>query len=312
MQHRILTGAALLGLALWTVSAKAQDSSAHVFSENANADTTGRADTTGKVRSDTSNFGMFTVIRTKKDSSGTSKPSTRVELGTPRGKTAKTAGNVSLHWLDLDLGFTNYIDNSAYGTAEVNDFAPVKPGEEAVSAQQFSLRPGKSVNVNIWLLSMRANLIRHRLNLKADLGIEMNNYRYRKNITYVSDFSKTYVIRDSVDFSKNKLFTEYLTLPVMLNLETNPFHVSNSFRISAGPTFGYLVKSRTKQISEERGKKKNKDSFNLEKFRVGLRGELGYSWITLYGSYSLTPIHQYGLDQHPFSIGIILLNNPAW
>lgn len=140
----------------------------------------------------------------------------------------------------------------------------------------------------------------------------MNNYRYTKNISYVDDVTGTYIFNDSVNFKKNKLFTEYLTIPLLLNVETNPHHVSKSFRVSVGPTFGYLVKSRTKQKSEERRKVKNNNNFNLEKFRFGLRTELGFGPFTLYSAYSFTPIHQYGVKQYPYSIGIVIIGDNGW
>lgn len=214
--------------------------------------------------------------------------------------------HIQISWFQIDLGFNNYVDRSLYGTAEVNNFAPASSGQPEATKNEFTLRNGKSVNVNIWPVMFKFNLVSHHLNFITGIGVEMNNYRYSRNITYVNSFSRTNVIWDSVNFSKNKLFTEYLTIPVLLNLNTNPSDPDRSFRFSAGPTFGYLIKSRTKQISSERGKVKNNSDFNLEDYRIGLRASIGYKWVQLYGSYSLTPIHQYGLKQYPFSIGIAL------
>lgn len=211
---------------------------------------------------------------------------------------------VQISWFQVDLGFNNYVDKSPYGTSEVTDFAPAPPGQPIGTKSEFALKTGKSVNVNIWPVMFKFNLVSHHLNFITGIGVEMNNYRYSRNITYVNNYSGTNVIWDSVNFSKNKLFTEYLTIPLLLNLNTNPSNPYHSIRFSAGPTFGYLIKSRTKQISRERGKVKNSSNFNLEDYRIGLRASIGYEWVQLYGSYSLTPIHQYGLKQYPFSIGI--------
>lgn len=215
--------------------------------------------------------------------------------------------NVYLSWFGFDLGFDNYIDKSAYGTPEVNDFVHQGAGQQQATAGMFSLRQGKSVNVNIWPILLKANLIDHSLWFKTGIGIEMNNYRYTRNISYANSIDKTYIIQDSVNFKKNKLFTEYLTIPLMLDFEPGTKHGKNTLHLAAGVTFGYLVKSRTKQISSERGKVKDNNPFNLEKFRTGLRAEIGYQGITFYGSYYLTPIHQYGLKQYPFAIGIAFI-----
>ncbi|TAM95424.1 MAG: PorT family protein [Chitinophagaceae bacterium] len=254
------------------------------------------------TKNDTAHIGNVTIIVKDK---GKKDHNTQITFG--RSKDSSRLGNVSFTWFGFDIGWNNYIDRSAYGTATVNDFAIAKPGQPEATEGEFALRAGKSVNVNIWPVLIKVNLVKHYLNLKTGLGIEMNNYRYSRDISYVNKITGTYIIQDSVQFKKNKLFTEYLTVPLMLDVETNPYHSSRSFHIAAGPTFGYLVKSRTKQVSKARGKIKDNDSFNLEKFRVGLRVEAGWSWFTLYGAYSLTPIHQYGLKQYPFSIGLALI-----
>lgn len=225
-------------------------------------------------------------------------------------KSKKHLKDVKVSWFGFDLGWNNFTDRSAYGTPEVNDFVKLD-GHEA-TPDLFSLRNGKSVNVNIWPIWMKVNLLNHYLSLKTGFGIEMNNYRYTKNISYVNDISGTHIINDSINFEKNKLFSEYLTIPLLLNIESNPHQKDRSFCVTIGPTFGYLIKSRTKQISDERGKQKNNDAFNLEKFRLGLRAELGYGPVTFYGAYSFTPIHQYGLKQYPYSIGIVLIGNRGW
>lgn len=300
------TSALVIGLVFL---ANAQKTTTIITNNTFKKDTIINSDSTFKKDCDTVSIWEFSIIQCKSDKDN-SEHHTTVVFGA-KNKSKEELKDVEISWFGFELGWNNFIDRTNYGTAAVNDFVRLGSGHEATE-DVFSLRNGKSVNVNIWPVWIKVNLVRHYLSLKTGLGIEMNNYRYTKNISYINDVSSTYIIRDSVNFRKNKLFTEYLTIPLLLRLETNPHHNSRSFRISAGPTFGYLVKSRTKQISDERGKKKNNDAFNLEKFRLGFRAELGYGPITFYGAYSFTPIHQYGLEQYPFSIGIVLIGNRGW
>jgi len=296
IRHFLVCGAlALLALVSGSRSSSARQAPV------SDLDTTGhRADT---LRADTSYYGPVTII--VNNSEGHSK--VKAVLG--HADKDKKDKNIKVSWLGFDLGWNNYADRSHYGSAEVEAFVP---GPPKATEDEFSLRTGKSVNVNIWPVWVKVNLVRHYLSLKTGVGVEMNNYRYAKPLTYVNAPSGTYIRYDTVGFKKNKLFTEYLTIPLLLNLETDPFHDSRSFRIAAGPTFGYLVKSRTKQISKERGRVKNNDAFNLEKTRLGLRAELGFGPVTLYGAYSFTSIHRNGLDQYPFAIGIVLIGNQGW
>jgi hypothetical protein len=224
--------------------------------------------------------------------------------------------NVHTKFLILDLGVDNYIDRTpyypdnyaAYAASPLYKLAPRTIAQGPVTASEFSLIPQKSVNVNIWIFMQRINLIRHVVNLQYGLGVEMNNFRFQNNISYIPGYQTT-IIRDTVNFSKNKLFTEYLTMPLMLNFDANPFHHSRAFQLSFGVSGGYLFKARTKQVSDIRGKVKDNQAFNLEKFRGSLVAEIGYGNLKFYGSYSLTPLHQDGLVQYPFSIGIRLNDN---
>jgi hypothetical protein len=240
----------------------------------------------------------------------------------------KLKKNLHTRWLVVDVGFNNFMDRSVYGEAlmasmdvyanpivaynrsysydysgvALNTFAPRSPSEP-LTPSEFKLITGKSINLNIWFLMQRLNVYKHKLNLIYALGVEMNNYRYARSITYLPGYP-TKIIRDSVEFSKNKLFAEYISVPLMLNFNSNPARPGRSFEMSFGVMGGYLIKSRTKQISEERGKIKRTDDFNLNKWRFSLASELAYGPVKLYGNFALTPLHDYGLEQYPFSIGI--------
>jgi hypothetical protein len=93
----------------------------------------------------------------------------------------------------------------------------------------------------------------------------------------------------------------------MLNVNTHPGN-KKALSFSAGVSGGYLLGSRNKQISGERGKVKTKGDFDLEPFRLAYVGELGIGSIRLFGSYSRTPLHQRGLQQYPYSLGIRFSN----
>ncbi|MVT07287.1 outer membrane beta-barrel protein [Chitinophaga tropicalis] len=237
----------------------------------------------------------------------------------------KLKKNLHTRWFVIDVGFNNYIDRSDYsGAVAYSYFAPTtsaeisksytysgaglntlapRTGSAPLTPDEFKLITGKSININIWLFQQRLNVYRHKINLIYSLGVEMNNYRYARNISYVPGYP-TQIIRDSVEFSKNKLFAEYLSVPLMLNYNSNPARPSRAFKLSMGVMGGYLVKARTKQISAERGKVKKVDDFNLNKWKLSLTGDVGYGPVKLYGNFALTPLHDYGLEQYPFSVGL--------
>ena len=114
-----------------------------------------------------------------------------------------------------------------------------------------------------------------------------------------------FTFRDSVSFSRNKIAADFFTVPVMININTNPGAGRwGGFQISFGVSGGYLYASRQKQVSNERGKQKQRTDFNLNKWKVAYVAELGLGPVRLYGSYSMTTLHTFGLDQYPYNIGV--------
>ena len=164
----------------------------------------------------------------------------------------------------------------------------------------------------------RLNLVKHYVNLKYGLGIELNNYRFKTDMSLneggpnpynrLQNISHPFVFRDSVNFSKNKLAADYVTIPLMLNFRTNKSYSDKGISLSAGVSAGYLYSSRNKQISDERRKQKNRGDYDLETWKFSYIAELGLGPARLYGSYSPKSIFQNGLDYRPYNIGIRLSN----
>jgi|KBSMisStaDraftv2_1062788.scaffolds.fasta_scaffold01845_5 hypothetical protein len=264
---------------------------------------------TPNKESDTIRIGNMIII--KKGGNNESKNKyTHIEV---EKKYRSKPSNISTNWAILDLGFNNYTDKTDYGNT--GGYLYNRPGTAPLGANDFALNTGKSVNVNIWLFMQRLNLIKHHVNLKYGLGIELNNYRYNSNISYLKQNPYTpnqtpapVIIRDSIYFSKNKLATDYVTIPLMINFCTRPDNINKGFSLSAGVSVGYLYNQRNKQISHERGKLKTKNGLGVEEFKFSYVAELGYGPLHLYGSYTPKTIYKTGLDMRPYTFGIRFSN----
>jgi hypothetical protein len=207
--------------------------------------------------------------------------------------------NVSTNWIILDLGFSNYTDKTDYASASAQQFAP------GATSDWFHLRTGKSIDVNIWLFMQKLNLIKHVVNLKYGIGIELNNYRYTDNIKFLKDPTK--VIMDTINYNKNKLAADYYTVPFMLNFDFTPGR-KDGFGLSLGASAGYKYSSRQKLRSDQTGKYKIHDDFDMEPWKISWIGELQLGPIKLYGSLATKSMFQKGLDQTPYTVGIRLSN----
>lgn len=230
------------------------------------------------------------IIRNRKDRDTT----------IPRRNYSKPS-NVSTNWWILDLGFSNYNDKTNYASAATQAFAPGSNDET------FKLRNFKSRNVNIWFFMQKLNVIEHVINLKYGLGLELNNYHFDDRRVHFSK-NPTIITSDPnyEELDKNKLAVDYLTAPIMLNINFTPGR-GRGFGISAGMSAGYLYSSRQKtKISGD--KKKLHDDFDLRKWKVSYIGELILGPVKLYGSYATKSMWEKGLDQTPYIVGVRFAN----
>ena len=182
----------------------------------------------------------------------------------------------------------------------------LKAGQgQPFTSADLNLKNNKTSNVNIWLFMQKLNVINHVINLKYGIGLEMYNWRYETNITYHKN--PAYIYRDTIQFSKNKLATDYITIPFMINI--NPFpHKRQGLSFSVGISAGYLYNSRNKQVSDERGKQKLHGDFDLDPWRIAYVGEIGLGPVRVYGSYSINNLYQHGVVQYPYAVGLRFSN----
>ena len=268
------------------------------------------SDTLVSINNDTVKVGRLNIINKNKGDANYENKSwnsmldgdfKKTNISIDKGK--KENKRIMTNWWIFDLGFANYVDHTApiyYTAIPVNGLMP-----RYVMSSDLKLKNEKSSNVNIWIVQQKASLYKNYLNLKYGVGFEMYNFRFEQPISF-SKPPNSNINFDNVTFSKNKLFVEYLTVPVQLNFQSNPEN-SRSFYASLGVSTGYLLQSHTKQISTERGKQKVNGNFNLNNFKMATIGELGIGNIRLYGSFNTTNLFDKNLthfDMTPFAVGV--------
>ena len=279
---------------------------------SAQTDSTAVSDST-HAKNDTIRVGNILII--KKGGKGSKEEKgTSITMG--RSNTQRNNSKVSTNWFIFDLGFANYDDQTDY--TNTGSFLVNKPGTASFGKGDFKLRTGKSVNVNIWIVMQKLSLAKNYVNLKYGLGLELNNYRFKSPISFKENgvlpysggmqTNDAFIFEDSISFSKNKLAADYLTVPLMLNFNSNPNHPKKGISLSAGVSAGYLYSQRNKQVSDSRGKQKNKGEYDLEKFKLSYIAELGLGPVRLYGSYSPKSIFDHSLDIRPYNVGLRFSN----
>lgn len=261
-----------------------------------------QSDTTVKKnqQADTIKVGGITIIRKP----GTDK---KREINISNRRESKTS-NIRTNWCIIDLGFSNFNDNTNYSSTEMQQYAP------GSNSSWFDLKSGKSVNVNVWFFMQRLNMIKKVINLKYGLGLELNNYRYKQPIRYNANplpvANPPIVMLDNTPnrtYEKNKLAADYITVPLLINFNFTPRR-KDGFGFSAGISAGYLYSARNKTITSDEEKKKAKDDFELERWKLSYIGELQLGPVKLYGSYATRSMYERGPDMTPCNIGIRFSN----
>jgi hypothetical protein len=269
-----------------------------------------KKDTFLSVNDDTVRLGRLNIIKSQ-DSNNKKDWESMIEDGNFDNtnitieRAPKKLKNVTTNWFSFDLGYANYIDESP----QMAYLAMFPPSKYWVNSSNLKLDNRKASNFNIWIVQQKLNIYQHKINLKYGVGFEMFNFRFEQPVSFRNEPNKT-IFMDDVNFTKNKLFVKYLTVPVQLNFQPNPYS-RKGFYASIGLSAGYLVDARNKQISPERGKQKYDGNFELNNLRFATIGELGIGGIRLYGSYgsiNLFDKNQSSFSLFPYALGLRFSN----
>ncbi len=253
-------------------------------------------DSTVNERADTIKIGGMVIIK-KGGKSDTTRNNRQISIS---NRKRNKNSNVRTNWWIVDLGFANFNDETDYTSAQAQGFV-----SNAVGEDQFNLRTGKSINVNIWMFMQKLNLVKHALNLKYGLGLELNNYRFDdKRVRFMEDPTMVVLNDDWKDIKKNKLAVDYVTVPLLLNINFTPGR-QRGFGLSGGVSGGYFYSARQK-IKDGDKKEKTHDDFDLRKWKLSYIGELNLGPVMLYGSYAMKSMWEKGLEQTPYNVGLRL------
>src|ERR1017187_181326 len=172
------------------------------------------------------------------------------------------AGVIKVGLEGFDLGFTQFVDHGHYGVNQENAL--------------LGIYPYKSVNVNFRVMDLRVNLLKHRLFLDVGLEFDLHDYGFTNNVTIKQNSNQFAVYKDSTaNFSRDKLSTQYLELPLMLCFQTNPRHPNPGFQIGIGGYIGTMLGAYTKQVSGEHGLQRYFGDLYTNPIDYGFMAEIG-------------------------------------
>lgn len=188
-------------------------------------------------------------------------------------------GRVATYWFGLDFGFNALMDNGDLNLT----------GGASVLDMNF----GKSTNWKIHLFRQEIDIFQRKLKLIYGPTFEFARYNFQNPIR-LSPNQPTLTVdteAQGVRHANNRLYTSWLQVPVMIGYESNPKRRSQSFRAAVG-MYGSLMLAANHEyrVDGQSDEVFIKDDFNLNTFRYGVTGRIGFGPITLFADYALNPM----------------------
>lgn len=223
-------------------------------------------------------------------------PEKRIEKNITIKKNKHHVKNI---WQGFEVGVNGYLTN-ANSTAMPSNYG------------FLDLNYGKSIMMNLNFLEKHYKLVGERFVFTTGLGIQFNRFAFVRSTQLQSTSSSVSFVDTQLDYSKNLLRVNYLTLPLLLqyNSRKNP---AKSFHFAVGPILGYRIFAiklkQTYETADNEIRNTIKKSYNINDFQYGLTTRLGYGKMNLFATYHLSTLFRSGktIDVHPFSIGLTVV-----
>jgi hypothetical protein len=205
---------------------------------------------------------------------------------------------VETSFLVMDIGLNAWMHNNELGLPE--------------EYSALALDRARSVNFHLGAIQQGINLAKGHVRVVYGLGIEYNNFRFSNDVDLEKNSNPLdFNVNDSREYRKNKLTTQYLTVPLMLHLNTNPKNENRNFHVGLGAQFGYLIRTSQKQkwgSGRNKNKQKTVGDYQVAEQRLGYVVQLGYGGNYLYGKYYPNSMFKEGRgpDVQTVALGFVL------
>lgn len=176
--------------------------------------------------------------------------------------------------MSFDIGLNNWLNDNG-------SFDMQSPYEDMRASNIRSINFGWNI-VNAGL-----NISQEKVWLMTGVGIEYNNYRFDRDIDLSRNTDFLEITTSETNYLKNKLVSQYLSVPLGLHFKSNPDDEDESFDIEAGVQFGYLIGSHQKQKWDDgdRQKRKLRGDYHFSDTRMGYYARLGFGGFDIYAKY---------------------------
>ncbi len=176
---------------------------------------------------------------------------------------------MTTRWLMFDIGW--------------NSLLPTYNNVSQSYYDTLSLNTARSLHYSINIFRQRISLKKHKLNLEYGLALDIDRFSFKESFNLAPYNDRvTPISNDTIQFKKNTLNITSLSVPLLLEYESNPLHMKKSFHVSLGGYAGFILGAKQKTKTDDGIRKSEKGAFNLSNIQYGIQTEIGYSYLTFF------------------------------
>lgn len=238
-------------------------------------------------------------VKTEKDSvkneDGLIKTSNVLEKvfdqGESKNKYPRVYGGITFS--RVDWGFSRLMDDGKFTLSDDNKFLSYKKASNfGFDLAQFGVR--LTDNFKTYLAA----------------GFEWNYLRLEENIILkenTTPLSYEAIDPNDISYKKNVFTSTYLRMPITFEWRSDRNRHGERVKVAFGAMTGVLLKGTQRLKSEQNGKQKFKDNYNLSSFQYGPFVRIGYDDFGLFAKYYMNDMFekspaQEGLNNFTFGL----------
>lgn len=192
----------------------------------------------------------------------------------------------------IDWGFSRIIDDGSFTLGAENQFLDYK------KASNFGF--------DVAQLGVRLN---DAFKVYISAGFEWNYLRLKNNIILNTEATPLDYGLSDIAYRKNIFTSTYLRTPLSFEWRGHRSRHGHRPKIVFGAMTGILLKGTQRLKSQEQGKQKFKDNYNLASFQYGTFARVGYGPVGIFAKYYLNDMFENSPAQenlNNFTFGLTL------
>ncbi|HLT87917.1 MAG TPA: hypothetical protein VKZ57_10015 [Sphingobacterium sp.] len=192
----------------------------------------------------------------------------------------------------IDWGFSRLMDDGSFTLGEENQFLKYKKASNfGFDIAQFGLRFNDAFKMYV------------------SAGFEWNYLRLKNDIILDTEATPLAYSSSDITYKKNIFTSTYLRTPLSFEWRGSRNHHGHRPKIAFGAMTGVLLKGTQRFKSEEQGKQKFRDNYNLASFQYGAFARIGYGSLGVFAKYYMNDMFENSPNQenlNNFTFGLTL------